>query len=95
MSTDMRIDVQAVLEMVREFRAKDDLRKSQTYFAILGMEPCRECGHKIAFKEGPPETIVLCRHLLGHLKRQCEPATGNPMTCGAPPLFGWVVEIAE
>lgn len=74
-------DIEAMAEMMRAFKVKDALRKSRAYFDVLTIEPCRVCGEKIEYKEGPPEHYEMCGHMMAELKRQYPPpesVAGNP-----------------
>ena len=83
-----------LLETMDRFRAKDHVRKSSTHFVILGMEACRLCGHKADYREGPPETITICRCRYEQLKQRCvkeSPAAFGQMER----YFGMAIEVME
>lgn len=64
-------DMRSVLEKCEALMARDDVRKSSAYFAIISTPPCPTCKHKPEYREGPPETIVMCDHFIAELKRKC------------------------
>ena len=68
-SSTLQVNVPDMLELMQRMKAKEDLRKSRAYFAILGTK-CGSCGEAVEYKE-TPETLVICRHVLEQLRRRC------------------------
>ena len=52
----------AAQEELERWRAIEAVRKSEAYFAILGLPPCPKCKAKVEYVEGPPEKFRMCRH---------------------------------
>lgn len=97
-STPARLSLDELLETVDQFKARDDVRKSGTYFAMLSIRPCPHCGQAVEYVEGPPETIRLCRHVADQLRRMPElkPPSDLPgmLSCFSR-IDGFDVEIVE
>ena len=92
----LRIDMLGVLEKCEALMARDEVRKSSAYFTLLSSPPCPTCKHKPEYREGPPETIVMCDHFIEEMKRKCPEQVSNGAMKGFPGIdwCGFVVERA-
>lgn len=90
--------LQQAMEAMERIMAKERVRQSETYFAILQMDPCGICGVKVEYREGPPESFAMCKHFLAHLKSQCKepPKVANPGVFGIPDMIGMMgIEVID
>ena len=90
-------DMERVKDKFEALIAKDAVRKSSAYFAIMSVPPCPTCKHKPEYREGPPETLVMCDHFIAEMKRKCPEQVANGAVGHHPGLFrgGFVVERAD
>lgn len=89
-------ELQETMERMRTLMAQDKVRQSRVYFDILQMEPCSVCGQNVEYREGPPETFVMCEHVLARLKRACPMSKMNPTKpFDISPIGGFQVEVRQ
>ena len=85
---------QRMLEDVERLRAQHEVSKSRTQFRMLGSPPCSVCNHKAEYREGPPETMVVCKHQWELIKRISVERTDTPRGfLGEGFMGGYVVEV--